>query len=52
MVWSFVKDQICFDDDKKKMVYIYIYIYITEKSDLFFIFEKDISIMKRISFTK
>ena len=50
MVLSFVEDQICFDDDKKMVLYIYIYI--TEKSDLFFIFEKDISIMKRISFTK
>ena len=47
MVLSFVKDQIGFDDDKKKMVF-----YVTEKIRSMSIFEKDIFFMKRISFTK
>ena len=45
MVLSFVKDQIYFDDDKKKKIF-----YVTEKSDLFLYLKKTF-FMKRISFT-
>ena len=48
MVLSFVKDQIGFDDDKKKKKLFYV----TEKIKFVSIFEKDIFFMKRISFTK
>ena len=44
MVLSFVKDQICFDGDKKMVFYV------TEKSNMFLYLKKTF-FMKRISFT-